>query len=142
MRVLRTVMGWVFGISLILCILGEYQFVLTAIQILKQHAYTSWNLRTWLLVLFCSAIPPLCNITFGVAWWTNWRGTISARGWGIAASLTFFLVPLWFVIHDPKSILGVFGVELAIGTVGLVAFSRRIEIKPKSDDPKPEPNSN
>jgi len=71
---------------------------------------------------------------FGVAWWTVWKGKPSARGWGIAASLFYILVSLLPIIFFSRSVwagVGVvltnFGLVLAIGVAGLVAFSRRYE---------------
>jgi len=131
MHGLRKCMGWAFGISSILCILGEYSVVMATIQMLRRHPYTSWNFRTWSIVLLWSAIIPVTAIIFGIAWWTIWKGKRSARCWGIAASLIFVMISLYVFFIISKWVLCAPGVELAIGIVGLLAFSRRYETKAK-----------
>jgi hypothetical protein len=123
-----------------LCILGEYSVVMTAIQVLRQHPYTSWNFRTWLLVLLLSVIVPVIAIIFGVAWWTNWKEKHSARCWGIAASLTFVLISFYVFFIISKWVLWAPEVELAIGVVGMIAFLQRYEIQPKTNASDPDNN--
>jgi hypothetical protein len=142
MRILRTVMGWVFGISWLLLLLGSPQAVLAIAKTLRDHQYTSWNFKTWLVVLMVIAILLAAYITFLVAWWTNWRRTRSARGWGIAASLIFVMLSIEIFIDRLLSSWGASGFELAIGVLGLIAFAPRMEIAPKIDDPNPENESN
>jgi membrane protein YdbS with pleckstrin-like domain len=134
-------MGWVFGISWMLLLLGTPQVVLAITKTLRDHLYTSWNLKTWLLILIFIAMILAAFITFGVAWWTNWKGKISARGWGIAASLVFVLFSIEILFERSVSTWGVSEIELAIGVMGLIAFSRGIEAPSKTDDPKPENKS-
>jgi hypothetical protein len=142
MRILRTIMGWVFGISWLLLLVGTPQVVLAITETLRNHQYNSWNFKTWLLILFLIAMILAAFITFGVAWWTNWKRTRSARIWGIAASLVFVLVSIEVFFDRSRSIWGVPEIELVIGAMGLIAFSRRIEAPSKTDDPKPENKTN
>jgi Peptidase family M50 len=63
-----------------------------------------------------------------------WKGKPSARGWGIAASLINILISLLPIIFSARSlwagfaaVLTGFGLVLAVGVAGLVAFARRYE---------------
>jgi hypothetical protein len=117
-----------------LCIFGEYSVILATIKTLRQYPFTSWNIKTWLLVLLLSAIVPVITIIFGVAWWTIWKGKQTSRGWGIAASLTFVMISLYVFFIISRWVWVAPEVELAIGVLGLIAFLRRYEMKPKTND--------
>jgi hypothetical protein len=86
--------------------------------------------------LLWSPIVPVTAIIFGLAWWTIWKGKRSARCWGIAASLVFVTISLYVFFVISKWVLCAPEVELAIGIVGLIAFSRRYQIKPKTEGPE------
>lgn len=133
MQSLRKILGWVFGISSMLCIWGEYFVVLATIQTLRNRRFTSWDFKTWLIVLVINAIVPVFVTIFGVTWWTSWKEKISARGWGITASLIFVLISVYVFLQTSKPIWWVPEVELAIGMIGLIAFARRYETKPKTN---------
>jgi hypothetical protein len=60
---------------------------------------------------------------FGVAWWKVWKQRPLARAWGIAASIPITAHPLWRIIRFPRSIHGYNVLVLAVGVVGLLAFS-------------------
>ena len=138
MRVLRAIMGWVYGISFLLLLIGSPQVVLAIAKVLRDHQYTSWSFKTRLVALTFVSILFAAYIAFVVAWWTNWRRTRSARGWGIAASLIYVLLSIEILIEPTVSTWGVSGFELAMGVMGLIAFWRRIEAPSKTGDPKPE----
>jgi hypothetical protein len=140
MQSLRKIMGWIFGISSLLCILGTYIILHKTIQALQQQNFALWKFRIWLLILLFNTICPAFAIIFGVAWWTNWREKLSARRCGIAASLTFVLYSLWVFFNSSKSDWGIPGVELSIGVIGLIVFLRRYKIKPKTNDSDPGNN--
>jgi hypothetical protein len=64
---------------------------------------------------------------FAVAWWTIWKRTPSARGWGVAASMTLILssfFTIWSRVHRTRSIRACAGTLMAVGVIGLVAFLR------------------
>lgn len=68
--------------------------------------------------------PTVVAVICAIAWWKIWRKARLARGWGIAASLTFivifirrFLIPLGL---SPMWSIG----ELWIAVIGLVVFLR------------------
>src|SRR5438046_2716404 len=79
------------------------------------------------------AFPSLLNAAFfsvtatilATAWWAVWKGKPSARGWGIAASLTYFLIFLHPDMFPSRSIWGQHEGALLVGTIGMVAFLRR-----------------
>jgi hypothetical protein len=115
MRDLRKVLCWVFAISSLGCLR------IALLRILRT-LYPS------------DAVPPFRNLViaavfsvvaaiFLVAWWAVWKVKPSARGWGIAASLIYVLLPLWAAMYFPRSVWVPFGIMLATGVAGLVAFS-------------------
>jgi hypothetical protein len=121
-------MGWVFAISSMYCVLAANLLILQGID---RH----YDFRA-LLTLLVEAFHPVVAIIFGVAWWTILKDKPSARGWGITASLIFVLTPLWAMIYS-ASFSGSIGFELAIGFVGLLAFFRPYQIRPKTDGSEP-----
>ena len=102
-----------------------------------QHS-TIQQFGRWLLTLFYLLIFPVMAVIFGVAWWKIWKEKIAARGWGIAASLTYVLVPLLVMIQTSKSEWTLLWVELTIGVVGLIAFSPRPRKGLATDEIRPE----
>jgi peptidase M50-like protein len=119
MHTLRKYLGWVFAFTSLVCL----QIVISSILHTTHRQSTDLALRGLLVeTAFLTALA----VVFGVAWWTVWKGKPSARGWGIAASLTNILVSLpWvFISRDAWRDLWVI---LAIGVAGLVVFWRRYE---------------
>jgi hypothetical protein len=137
-------MGWIFGISSFLCIWGFGYLIVLAVH--QRHSYdfhrhfTSQQSGILLLILLFIVMFPVLAVVFGVAFWTTMNGKLTARGWGIAASLIYVLAPLWQIIQRFQSLFGVPGVELTIGVVGLVAFALSPRIRPEADDLPPESN--
>jgi len=121
-------MGWVFGISSLFCSWGSVYLILRTIHqhysydFLRRFAFQQFGLL--LHILFLIVIFPVLAIIFGLAWWTIWKEKLSARGWGIAASLIYVLISLWPIIYRSDSDWGAPGLEFAIGLGGLIAFSR------------------
>ncbi len=132
MYTLRKYLSWVFAFTSLVCLQIALSSILHTIHPSILHPVH----RHYALLLFL-LVPTLFTIlaaVFGVAWWTVWKGKPSARGWGIAASLFYILVSLLPIISFSRSVwagVGVvltnFGLVLAIGAAGLVAFSRRYE---------------
>ena len=80
-----------------------------------------------ILELFCVVIAA----TFGIAWWKVWRDKVSARWWGLAASLLNLLISVgaavlayffwgWHSFVDAGCALAV---PAIIGVVGIVIFT-------------------
>ena len=136
MHGLRKIMGWVFGIASMLCIWIECLYEVTTIQILRKNQY-SGRFRMWLLLQLLSLIILVPAIIFGVAWWTDLKDKISARGWGIAAGLTFVLMSIMGFLASAKQVWWLDETELAVGVIGLFAFLRRYEVTPKKADSDP-----
>ena len=117
-RDLRKYLCWCFAFQSLVILLFPFRRVVYAMH--RHHALL--------------ALPSLLNAAFfsvtaailGVAWWTVWKGRPSARGWGIAASLTYFLIFFHPDIFPSRSIWRHVG-ALLVGTIGMVAFLRRDE---------------
>ena len=123
MHTLRKYLSWVFAFTSVVCLQIALSSILHTIHPSILHPVH----RHYALLLFL-LVPTLFTIlaaVFGVAWWTVWKGKPSARGWGIAASLTNILFPLSIMVLT-RSVRGHF-VLLAVGVAGLIAFSRRYE---------------
>ena len=117
MHDLRKFMCWIYATSSLLGLWTAFWFIPGIIH----RDYAQFPLRS----LLVSAVFPTMATIYGVAWWTVWKGKTSARGWGIAASLTNILIPLQIIIFSRNWSCNV--VVLLIGIVGLVAFLRRDE---------------
>lgn len=112
---LKKVLCWVFAFSSMVCLGITLRRISSTVH--QHHSLlTLSNLRV--LVVFS-----IQAVIFGVAWWEIWREKPLAAALGIVASLVFVLVSLWGMIFFSKSVWGNEGIVLAIGVVGLVAFS-------------------
>jgi hypothetical protein len=125
---LRRILGWCFAFTSLL----HFLVPLWRIAYRMYRHYTILIPSTLLSVTFFW----VAAIIFGVAWWTVWKGRPSAKGWGIAASLTYFLIFfLHSVIFPERSIFGHHVGALIVGTIGMVSFLRHDE----QHDPKASP---
>jgi hypothetical protein len=134
MRGLRKFMGWVFGIFSLICTWGAVWVILHTIR--TQRLYVFSDPR----ILPLDAILPSIAAVLGVAWWKVWKEKPSARGWGIGASLAFLPLPLWFIVRYSDPVGGAYGLQLAIGSVGLIAFLRRSKVKQEAPNSQPDSN--
>jgi Peptidase family M50 len=114
MRTLQKYLGWIFGFTALLCL------QITFLPVLTFQRQGTLLTRGHLLV---AVVFTGLAAVFGMAWWTGFKRKRAAKGWGIAASVINVLVsviPAMFVSRFPS---GEFGILLAIGVAGLVAFS-------------------
>src|SRR5882757_2977685 len=109
---LRKFISWIYGISSLLDLWTTFWFIPGIIH--RHYAFSP--LRSLLI----SAVFPTLATIYGVAWWAVWKGKTSARGWGIAASLTYILISLQLIIFFTRSVWSCSGVMLVVGIVGLV----------------------
>jgi hypothetical protein len=130
MRDIRKFLGWAFLIASLVSI------CLTILSIERGIQMHYDFLRPRILLL--EAAFPVMAVIFGMTWWTVWRDKPSARGWGAAASSIQILLPLCMIIFRSYSILGCQGVGLALGVVGLIAFSWPDKSQTATDDSEPE----
>jgi peptidase M50-like protein len=115
MHQLRKYLSWIFTLSFLVCL----QIALSGISgIIHRHLFI---LR--FRILLVPALFSILAATYGIACWAIWKGKRSARGWGIAASVTYILLPLSIFFFIRHSILRHFQVMLAIGIAGLIAFA-------------------
>ena len=119
MHDLRKFMSWIYAISSLLALWTAFWFIP---HIIHRH-YVFSPLRSLLVI---AVFPTLATI-YGVAWWAVWKGKTSAKGWGIAASLSYILISLQLIIFFTRSVWSCSGVMLVVGIVGLGAFLRRDE---------------
>jgi peptidase M50-like protein len=137
MQALRKFLAWTFAFTSFVCLRIAVSGISSLVHRHYDHYHLS-SLRTLLLVLVGPVLFTVQAAVFGVAWWTIWRDKLSARGWGIAASLTVILFPLSFaflIVYYSRSIsaselllqLRHTSVLLAIGVTGLVVFWRRYD---------------
>jgi hypothetical protein len=128
----RKYLCWCFGFESLLILLFPFRHIALA------------NHRSDALL----APPGLLNAAFfslaaailGAAWWAVWQRKLSARGWGIAASLTCVLIFLHPDTFHRRSIWGHVG-ALVIGTIGLVAFLRQDDQNDSGKNPNEFANS-
>jgi hypothetical protein len=137
-------MGWVFAISCFLCIWGFGYLIVLAV---RQHFFSDFHRHfnsqqsgILLLILLFIVMFPILAVVFGAAFWTTVNQRVTAKRWGIAASLVYVLAPLWPIVHRFGSVLGAPGVELIIGIAGLTAFVQSTGTKPEGGDLLPESN--
>src|SRR5579872_2798229 len=79
-------------------------------------------------ILFRTTLFLVGASIFGAAWSSVRKERPFARGWGIAASLTYLLIFLFHSLSFPwQSVRGHHVGALVIGTIGMVAFLRRDE---------------
>ncbi len=118
MHQLRKFLSWIFAVSFLVC------FRIAALSIPgmihRHHAVPCFR------ILLVPVVFSVLATTCGVAWWTVWKEKRSARGWGVAASLMYIMLPLSIIYFRP-SVWNHFAVMLGIGIAGLAAFSRRYE---------------
>ena len=112
---LRKFLGWIFAATSLLYLL----IYLPRNRHLFFHpSYMFQPLRNVLYVPFFVLVSIVC----GVAWWTVWKGTPSARGWGLAASIVQILIFLRPVLLFPPYAWWHHIGALCVGIVGLVVF--------------------
>src|SRR6266446_5821285 len=114
MHDLRKFISWIYAISSLLGLWTAFWFIPLIIH--RRYAFSP--LRSLLI----SGVFPTLATVYGVAWWAVWKGKASAKGWGIAASLTYILGSLLEIIFFQRSVWSCNGVVLATGIAGLVAF--------------------
>ncbi len=119
MHQLRNLLSWIFALSSLAC-LG---IVLLSTLGMAHQGHLSVHSRTALVL----AVFSMLTVIYGAAWWTFWRRKLSARGWGIAASLTYIFLPLSIMYFEDSSLWVDFQLMLAVGIAGLLAFAGRYE---------------
>jgi hypothetical protein len=119
MHDLRKFMSWIYAISSVLGLWTAFWFI----PLIIHRGYAFSPLRSLLI----SAVFPTLATIYGVAWWVVWKGKASAKGWGIAASLTYIPTSLLAIIFFKRSVWSCNGVVLATGIAGLVAFLQPYE---------------
>lgn len=119
MHNLRKFVSWIYAFSSLRC------FQIALLRILRTiHAgHPFLPLRNLLIATEFSILA----IIYALTWWAVFKGQPSARGWGIAASLTYIIISVWSIIYFLRPVWGAFGVIFAIGITGLIAFWWRDE---------------
>ena len=130
MNIARKLMCWLFAISSVLCLWN-------AVRLIEFMLHRHDAFRSLRSVLIAVSLPALAAI-YSVAWWTNWKEKRSARGWGIAASLTLVLLSLAGILDLARTAPASLAIMLAIGILGLGAFLWRRGSQMKRVDCPPE----
>jgi Zn-dependent protease len=115
MSALRKLLSSVFGISCLICIpiaLGSI------VRTVHGHNFISRADNALVSAIFVGTM-----IVFALACMAGWRKKSSARGWGIAASALYVLIPVWSMIRLSRPLWGPYGIPLATGVAGVIAFS-------------------
>ncbi len=126
MNTIRKLLCWLFAISSLLCL---WNALLLILRIVHRH-YAFLPGRGALAIAFF----PVLAIVFAAAWWTVWKRKPSARGWGIAACLTYVLVSAWGIFSS-RSVPVSLGVMLAVGVAGLFVLLWPVHDEASEDDP-------
>ena len=114
---MRKILAWLFGIEAFLTLTTYLWDSLHTIP----RPIGSLPLRNMLLAVFLS----LLIIIFAVACFTVLRKRPSARGWAIAASISYIPIYLLQLISPSRFIWWHGFVDLILGAVGLIVFSNR-----------------
>lgn len=117
MNAIRKLICWLFAISAVLCLWNA-----TRLGVYIAHRHDAFQSLRSLLI---AAILPVLAAIYLVAWWTVWKEKPSTRGWGIAASLTYVLLPICGTLYSSRSLPSSIWAMLGIGVLGLIAFSWR-----------------
>lgn len=125
MHELRGFLCWIFAITSLICIRMAFLGILRAIH--WQHGFSSHSRLVLIPVVFT-----ILAVILGMACLTFWRSRASAKGWGIAASLTYFFPTVVAIIYSSHSLWRHTVITLALGAVGILAFSRH------DQQPKPK----
>ncbi len=129
MQGMRQALCWFFAVTSFVYL---RMFLLSILYTIHHH-YTFLTLcHLFITVSFWAVVATIS----GVAWWTIWKGRPSARGWGIAASLTEILIFLRPIIFSLRFIWWYHVGVLYVGIVGLVTFLRRDEQHDPNKDPE------
>ena len=114
-------MGWIFLVVSLVNVTVSIRFILYAV---RRHYAVPLGGGPFVGLIFSMAVAAIC----GAAWWTTWKGRLSARTWGIAGSIMCLLIFLrQFVVPSPLS-WDYQVPPLLIGILGLKAFlGRRVE---------------
>lgn len=110
-----------FTVSSLLCL---WMLSMTLPRAFHQY-HGVLSLRSLLVPIFFLVL----TFIYGMACWTVWKRKSSARVWGIIASLTYILIPLfaiWVGVHLSRPIRGCSVVMLLVGVTGLIVFSRNV----------------
>jgi FtsH-binding integral membrane protein len=133
MQDVRKFMACIFAISSLICLWNTPRLILHVI-----HLQSSLHL---LRNLSIAALFPVLAAIYGVAWWTVWNRKPLAKGWGVAASLTYILLSLWLIFYLSGSIPSCVWVTPAVGVTGLVVFFWRDEQKDLDENPSGPANA-
>jgi hypothetical protein len=115
MQLIRKVLGWIFAITSLIYLADLYRIIRYAIH----QKYPPSVLQNLLIAASFSVVVAAIS---GVAWWTIWKRTSSARGWAIAASIAHILIFLRQFLFPSRAVWGHHAGALVIGIVGLIAF--------------------
>lgn len=118
MSELRRAVAWVFAIVALVSMWLAVSFVRQILSVARPS--TIFPLKSVLLVASLPAVFAALAIILGAAAWTVLTRKSSARNWGIAASLVQLLVGINSFYWGHRT-----PVTIAVGIVGLIAFSRR-----------------
>jgi len=116
MKDVKKVLCWIFGATSVLYSLMSAQSVYGI-----SRRYTMLGAHDLLLTFLFQVL--VATLT-AVAWWTILKDMPTARGWGIAASLTYVLIFLRPVILSLRSAWPHHVGALIIGVVGLLILWR------------------
>ena len=126
-NIIKKFLSWVFAVSALLCIWNGLKIILRMIN--RHYGFSAPR------HLLLASVFPILTIIWAVAWWTVWRRKPSGKGWGIVASLTYVLLPVW-TIYSSHSLAFSLGAMLALGVIGLVVFIWPAgKPTPEDDDP-------
>ena len=119
-RDLRKVLCWCFASTSVMLLLFPLRRI--SLQTYRHSRLPALPVLLYAMLLLGE------SIIFGIAWWTVWKERPSARGWGITASLAYFVFfSCYWAIIPSRSIWDHHWGALVLGTCGMVAFLRSDE---------------
>lgn len=115
MRSFRKLIGALFGVIAIFCLLaaaGELRYAILGSQ---GHSHHFAFIATAFMLGVCSV--------FSAAAWTTLRERPQARAWGLAASVLWLAAPLFNSYMEHRPLSRARWELLAVGTIALIAFA-------------------
>lgn len=122
---IRTSLCWLYAIFSLLSVWSASKFT---VHFVRRQSETGSFPNLLIASLFL-----ILAVLYAVAWWTTWKKKSSSRAWGIAAFVTYVLLPILGVTLS-RSISVALTIMFAVGVIGLVVLLWPVHKEPPEDD--------
>jgi hypothetical protein len=122
---IRTLVCWLYAICSLLSIWNAFKSIA---HFVRRQSETGSFPNLLIASLFL-----ILAVLYAVAWWTTWKKKSSSRAWGIAAFVTYVLLPILGVTLS-RSISVALAIMFAVGVIGLVVLLWPAHKEPPEDE--------